>query len=304
MSQTDETSADSAVPAENPVPAAPNEIDDATREALATTKTTINRKWSFKMVAIAAVSLFMAGFFLVDGAIRYPARGADAAEYLEWQYLQTYDKDPNRLGIARIPSIEDPEKTLAQLSERLKATGKIDAVDEVQKLWLENLKLINKLIPDATKIPRKNYKEGAAVESGAQRLESLTKTWTQANGDKRSSPTPLSQLDIPSQWVGMAVSGVIGLWVIFIFLQGCRRSYRWNPEKLELTLPDGSTLVPADIAEVDKRKWDKLYVSLRIRDQHPTLGGKSVEFDLLRYEPLEAWILHMERTAFPPAAES
>jgi hypothetical protein len=42
-----------------------------------------------------------------------------------------------------------------------------------------------------------------------------------------------------------------------------------------------------------------LYVHLTIKPEHATLGGKTLEFDLLRYVPLEEWILEMERIAFP-----
>ncbi|MGH7132453.1 MAG: hypothetical protein ACREJO_10960, partial [Phycisphaerales bacterium] len=60
--------------------------------------------------------------------------------------------------------------------------------------------------------------------------------------------------------------------------------------------PDGKTIVPADIAEFDKRKWDKFYVTINLK------GGEARKLDLLRYVPLEEWVLAMERTAFPETA--
>ncbi|MCX5690581.1 MAG: hypothetical protein NTV94_12505 [Planctomycetota bacterium] len=274
---------------------------DADAAALAKTSTTIHRKWTFKLVIIIAVSAFMAGFFLVDGLVRYPARGAEAAEYLEFQYLQAYDKE--RGGISGFTGIDDPQARLAQLAEKLRETGKLDTVDESQKVWLENLKLISQLNPQATAIPRTNFKDNQQIDSGSKRLESLTKTWTTGEGNNRKSPTPLSAFDIPSQWVGMAVSAVIALWVAVVFLSGRSKVYRWDPATLTLTLPTGASFRPGDIAEVDKRKWDKLYVAFKISPSHATLGGKTLEFDLLRYEPLEAWILAMEAAQFPPVKD-
>lgn len=292
-------SQDEANPTSTPVANAAETEDSAAAAALAKTATTINRKWMYKMVIIVAVSAFMAGFFLVDGLIRYPARGAEAAEYLEFQYLQVYDKE--RGGITGFTGIDDPAARLSQLAEKLKTSGKLDTVEDAQKVWLENLKLINRLGPEATAIPRTNFKDQQQVDSASKRLESLTKTWTTSEGNNRKSPTPLSAFDIPSQWVGMAVSAIVAIWVGVVFLSGRSKVYRWNPATQTLTLPTGVSFGPSDIAEVDKRKWDKLYVALRIAPTHATLGGKTLEFDLLRYEPLEAWILAMEATQFPPA---
>jgi hypothetical protein len=281
---------------ETPVASAAAPTPPIDAAALATTITTINRKWSLKQAVYALVALFMTGFFLVDGMVRYPARGAEAAEYLEFQYLQVYDKE--RGGIATLTGIDDPASRLSQLEEKVRASGKLDASEQAQRDWLDNLKLINRLSPDATAIPRKNYKDASQVESAQKRLEALTKAWTLSDGNTRKSPVPLSAFDIPSQWVGMAISAILSIWVVVVFLRVRSRTYRWDPATMSLTLPRG-TITPSDIAEVDKRKWDKFYVTLRIKPEHATLGGKAIEFDLLRYEPLEAWILAMEQKAFP-----
>jgi hypothetical protein len=192
-------------------------------------------------------------------------------------------------------SVDDPVARLQQLEEKQRSSGTLDATDQAMVTWLTNLKIIDRLTAEATAIPRTNHRDGQRVESAAQRFEELTRTWTQ-----KSAPTPLSTFDIPSQWGGMAVCIVVTLWVGLSWARGSARSYRWDRAAARLTLPGGHALVPADIAEVDKRKWDKLYVSLKIKPGHAALGGRNVEFDLLRYEPLEAWILEMERQAFPP----
>ena len=74
------------------------------------------------------------------------------------------------------------------------------------------------------------------------------------------------------------------------------------PLATEAELPGGQKVGPGDIAEFDKRKWDKFLVTLTIKDSHPTLGGQRVVVDLYRHEPVEDWILAMERTAFPETA--
>jgi hypothetical protein len=265
----------------------------AANDPLDAAVTTINRKWSIKLLVIIGVSVFMAAFFLYDGAVRYPDRGALASEYLEFQYLKSFDQE--RGGIASLNGVDDPVARLHQLEEKERSTGSLDTTERAMVAWLVNLKLINRLTPDATAIPRTHFRGGERVESAAQRLEELTRVWTQ-----KAAPTPLSAFDIPSQWAGMAVCVVIAFWVGLSWARGCAKSYRWDRAAARLTLPGGHALIPSDIAEVDKRKWDKLYVSLRIKPEHPTLGGRTVEFDLLRYEPLEAWILEMERQAFPP----
>jgi hypothetical protein len=38
---------------------------------------------------------------------------------------------------------------------------------------------------------------------------------------------------------------------------------------------------------------------IRVKNDHPTLAGQEVKFDLLRYVPLESWVVEMEYTAFP-----
>jgi len=69
--------------------------------------------------------------------------------------------------------------------------------------------------------------------------------------------------------------------VLLLFWVGLvsSRRYRWEPESRTLTLLSGEKITPSDLADVDKRKWDKFLVFLRIRDDHPTLGGREIEED-------------------------
>jgi hypothetical protein len=43
-------------------------------------------------------------------------------------------------------------------------------------------------------------------------------------------------------------------------------------------------------------------VVLEVKEGHATLGGKGVKLDLFVHNPLEEWVLAMEKTAFPEAA--
>lgn len=297
QSGTDNTSQASPAPAE---PAAAEA--QANELALSQTSTRLNKKWWLKMAAIAAVAIGLGLYFLVDGAVMYPNRGKEAAEFMEYSYLDVLEKDSSRGGLTSHTGIPDPAARLEQILERERTQGKLDEVEQAQKTWLENLKIVNKLVPEATAIPRTNYKDGVSVESAQGRLDELRKRWTTGSGEKKKSPSPLSAFDIPSQWIGMVVSLVTGFWILVVMLKSKGKVFKWDRAARRVTMPTGESFVPEDIEEIDKRKWDKLYVTFKFRKEHPTLGGKSIEFDLLRYEPLEAWLIDMEKTAFPDQA--
>ena len=55
----------------------------------------------------------------------------------------------------------------------------------------------------------------------------------------------------------------------------------------------------ADVFRVDKRKWDKFIVFLRIKGSHPQLGGQEVRIDTYQHSLVEDWVLAMEEKAFP-----
>ncbi len=269
--------------------------DLALRDALATTRTTINRKWWIKQVLFLIVTFGLGLYFLYDGLVAYPNRGARAAEYAEFQYLQVWDKE--RGGIGTLDGISDPVERLKQLEGKKTSVGTLDASEEALLRWFENLKTISKLVPEATDIPRTNYKDGVQVSSAKERLNTLRLAWT-TNGQEQKSPTPLSALDIPSQWFGLVVSGLIGIWLLIVFLKAVRKIYKWDPATKVIALPGGAgAFGPHDIEEFDRRRWEKLFITLKFKSTHPTLAGKSMEFDLLRYEPLESWILEQERVA-------
>jgi hypothetical protein len=114
-----------------------------------------------------------------------------------------------------------------------------------------------------------------------------------------SMPTELSAYDLPVQYLFMVAGLGWAAYLIFLLMR-CRaraRGFRWEPSSQRLTLPGGASFTPADLADVDKRKWHKFYATMVLTD------GTRHEMDLLRYEPLEAWVLEMEATRFPERAE-
>lgn len=262
------------------------------------TQTSVNRKWTLKMLLIVVVLFGFGAWALYDAKVAYPARGINAAEYFEYQYLDLIATNPVRSSEA---GIADPVERLDKLREQQKKAGALDEVDRARLHWLESLSLIGRLSPDATAIPRKDIK-GVQVDSAAGRLEALTKRWTTAQGGKLQPPKPLSPFDIPSQWVILGVCWAVGVWMAFTLLAAKSKVYRFDPATHTLTLPGGASVSPSDLEEIDKRKWHKFFVSLRVKASHAQLGGKGVELDLLRYEPLEQWVLDMEKAAFPEQA--
>lgn len=259
------------------------------------TTTRINRKWIAKQVLIASLFLVCGLIFLYDAVLRYPARGAQAAEYYEFQYLQQLDKDKRPLE-----GIDDPKAQLARL--RSKDPTLLSPTDQAMYQWLNALSIIGKDSPENTRIPRDDFR-GEKVTGGRERLSDLGGRWNALAGGKARSPSPLSSFDIPSQWLVVAICWPIGLYILFLIVRVKTKTFGWDPGEQRLTLADGGSVTPADLADIDKRLWHKYYVVLKVKDTHPQYPGREIKLDLLRYEPLEEWVLAMERAAFPDRAE-
>jgi hypothetical protein len=256
-------------------------------------RTRVSRKWTFKMLAIAVVMVGFGLWGLYDATVAYPNRGSRAAEKYELEYLESFRQ--NRPPLDRRASIDDPKAEL----DRLRRNPPRDPTDQAALLWLESLMLIGRLDgPTGTAIPRHDFR-GVEVSDAGTRLEDLRRKYGTVGG---SAINPLTKWDIPVQWL-IAVSGLgIGLWLVVLLVRVHGQSYRFDPATMRLTLPDGESFMPSDVEDFDKRKWHKFYVTVRIRKEHPNLGGDAIELDLLRYEPLEEWVLMMERAAFPDRA--
>lgn len=261
----------------------------------------LSRKWTLK-IGIIAIALIAFGLWgLYDAVIRYPARGSQSAEFLEFRYLDQLSTDHNLHNA----SIDDPAAKLADLEKRAKTSTPSQA-DLALRAWLEQLDIIGKLQPEATKIPRTDFRldakgEPIAVGDPSQRYRDLKAKWTASSV---TAPPPLSHFDILMQWLIVAGGVGTGAWLLFLILAAKAKVYRWAPASQTLTLPGGASLTPTDIAEFDKRKWHRLFITLKIKPTHPQLGGKDIEIDLLRFEPVEEWVLAMEKTVNPEAAEA
>lgn len=281
MSQSDPSS----VPAVEPSPAAGAEQ----------TVTRINRGWLIKMVIYLVAMTALGVWGLVDGIWIYPKRGHESASFREKEYLEQAQKAGKLLTAA----VTDPraersrlnaaERQLRQEAEKGTGQAALDAAAELARLdWLTALSRVGWLAPEHAKMG------GDPVK----RLGELQAQWANKN-----PPKPLSAYDIPAQWVICAGGLGAGGWILLLVTRVSTKKYRFDPGSLRLTLPDGRTVVPGDIAEVDKRKWDKYFVTFVLK------GGKgSMTLDLLRYSPLEAWVLEMEKKTDgyvpPPAGEA
>ncbi len=250
-------------------------------------KTSVNRGWMTKMVIIA---LFMFGFGLwglYDATKAYPERGERAASFFQHEYLSLLDSRGDGSLLTK-SSIADPEAEYEMVRDR-RASGTMTQEDQPKLLWLEQLKLIGRLKPEYT-----------TLTDARKTLDDLKARWST---NQSSSPQELSWYDIPAQWLITALGVGVGVYLLGLIAVVRGTRYGWEAEAQRLHLPSGATLVPADIEVFDKRRWDKFLIYLKIKPGHPQLGGREIVLDLLRFSPLEEWILAMERTAFPETVE-
>ena len=109
----------------------------------------------------------------------------------------------------------------------------------------------------------------------------------------------LQSYDIPVNKISAFGCFAFSLYLISLFVRVATRTYTWEPGEQRLTLPSGESITPDDLADIDKRKWDKFIVFLVLKDSHESLGGAEIKVDTYRHGLVEDWILEMERTAFP-----
>lgn len=249
-----------------------------------TQRTRLNPKWLIKMSLIAIVLLGLGVWGYVDATIMLPRRGERVASLLEREYLAAA-REARALRLSDV-NIDDPVAERRRLTEL--DQDKVSPMDRAKLNWLDALALIGVLDAEHT----------SSQTPPVERLAALQATW--ASG---KAPKAIQAYDIPFNWL-LAVLGAAGSAAIFTLIARVGRTrFRWDPETQRLTLPTGESIVPDDVQEFDKRKWDKFLVFLKIKPGHERLGGREIKLDLLRYAPLEDWILEMERTAFPAEQE-
>lgn len=263
---------------------------------LATTK--VNRGWMLKMLVVLAVGLVLGAWGLLDATLWYPARGREDASYKHKRYLELSQQNGTLLNSgfadprAALADLEKREGELTKAAERaatLEASnsGKAEVVALFPQLvsyaalqWLSAESLVGGLTPERT-----NPKEPGTL------LRELQEKWK-----KTDPPKALAKHDLPLQWLIAACGFALAGWMLLVVMRAAGVKYRFDEATHTLHLPDGKTIAPGDIKEFDKRKWDKFFLTLHLRD------GSAHKLDLLRNAGLEEWCLAMEKIAFPEQA--
>ena len=273
--------------------------DDAQANVSKVQKAPLNPRWRFKLGIIAFIVFLVGCWGLWDATSVYPNRGKKYAEWAELQYLdQAKNANDEDFGVfLRESSVTDPVAELERLgsTERLtqnrqdmanpsSSRTKRAAMQLARYEWLEALKVVGMLKPEHT-----------TIESPQRRLDELREKWSSIS----NNPKPLSSFDLMTQWLIMGVCYTVTLIMVVHMMRIAGQKYTWDPDAKRLTLPDGASITPDDLEEVDKRKWDKFIVFLKIKDSHDRLGGQEVRIDTYQRNLIEDWVLEMEQEAFP-----
>jgi len=245
-------------------------------------ETTISRNWLAKMALFIAAFLGLAVWGLVDAVAIYPARGAQHARYMEYKYLEALSET----GAILRASVDDPRAALEDLEGRQR-----ELADEMAALPPESVARQRVEVELARLSWLRSLANGWMLDAGrttfddpAARLEELEEEWASAE-----QPKGLSAFDIPMQWVFVVIGVGGAAWLGMTVLRVTRTKFTYEESTRTLTLPSGESFAPGDIAEVDKRKWHKYFVTIKLSE------GATHTLDLLRYQPLEEWVLEMEK---------
>lgn len=289
----------------------------------AATTCTLNKSWLFKMAVFILVTLGFGLWATFDAFYLYPRRGLADASY-KLKDLLSAAAATGQLSEAGL-AFPDPKAAYAELrgrEEELQRRAAASGPDarkaewEFRKLeWLGALSRAWRL--DATPKPLGDLKAtkdasaaslffdpakgaGYAVSGGTRKDLSPTELSTALGSywNKAAVPSALSTYDMPVQFLFMAVGVGWAAYLVSLVLrcQARARGFAWEPGSMRLTVPGGASFTPADLEDMDKRLWHKYYVTMVLKD------GSRHKLDLLRYVPLEDWVLEMERTRFPERA--
>lgn len=253
-------------------------------------RTRVAPRWMRKMVIFLVVCFGLGTWGLLDAAVIYPNRGERYSQFMLAEYLG-HANTIGLLPVARRVNVDDPEATLADLEAR---RDQLNDFEEFRLRWLKSLEPIHG--KQLTGLTRQNQE--MAARGAEQREDTVTVFVDPAAKHAEltsalqgaSAPKPLSQADIAVQWLICAAGYIGSLFIIFRIVQTKSTVYRYEPADHRLILPGGKTITPDEIEVVDKSKWHKFFVTLDLK------GGESHKFDLLRFEPLEEWILDMEES--------
>lgn len=250
-------------------------------------RTRVSIRWMRKMVIFFVVCFGLGTWGLYDAVKVYPDRGRLYAKHMLSDYLKAAE-ETGLIAIPRRVNVPDPAAEIISLEERAE---QLNTYEQFRYRWLSSLR------PLYGKSLEKLTEQNQAMEQlpADQREDTRTvfvdpaATYAQLSSEiSGSPPKPLSQTDIAVQWL-ICFAGYLGALLILLrIIQTKSTVYRYEPAGNKLILPKGKTITPDEIETVDKSKWHKFFVALDLKD------GSSHKFDLLRFEPLEDWILEME----------
>lgn len=257
-------------------------------------KAPLNPRWTIKLFVITFFVIGFGALGLYDAVKKYPERGQRYADWAKMQYLDAAKAaGSEEFGLfERKSSIPDPVTEFNELNEPTRRQQNlVDAANQgssnrlrstmrnARYDWLKGLKTIGQLTPENT-----------IIEFPNDELTELKARW----GSTSSVPRPLKGYDIPSQWAIMIVCWGIGFWMLLNIIKVIGQKYSWEAESMTLTVPGSISITPENLEEVDKRKWDKFIVFLKLNDSHPTHAGKEIKVDTYQHALVEDWILAME----------
>lgn len=293
---------------------------------------TLNRTWVLKM-SIFSIVLFGFGLWaLFDAGYLYPSRGLGYASLKLRDFLASAET----AGLLRADkiAIADPKAELSRLNAKLDelsaaarregSEARAAAMEVARHDYLLALDVVWHLSPGEK--PLGDYTQQIPGQpsiahslfykvSTGEGIDQITESGKPARRDtldpqkllselKRywaSTPpaTALSRWDLPVQWAFVLVGFGGGAYLLTLLFR-CKAAAKritFEPESQRLTLATGESMTPSDLRDIDKRLWHKFYATLI------TESGTEHKVDLLRYVPLEDWVLQMERTRFPERAE-
>lgn len=283
-------------------------------------RTTLGRPWLLKTGAFMLFLVVFGVLGIVDAYWLYPRRGLADASYRLREWMADADRagklTPTTFAIpdlkVALKELEAREKDLKSIEQADSAAGRAAKADTSKLEYLRSLERTWRLTPDEKPLADMDKPQpkilvynpttgvGTSIASGTRTdlspralLDELTQFW-----NKSKQPTPLSGFDLPFQYVFMVGGLGGGLYLLFVMMRTAQtaRKFSWNPAEKRLTIPSGASLTPGDLVEVDKRLWHKFFVTLATKD------GSKHTLDVYKYVPLEAWVLDLERTAFPEQA--
>lgn len=259
--------------------------------------TRIRPMWLGKVLVGLIVCFGFAVWSAYDAIWLYPSKQRDYIEHTELQYLGALRAEGSRAFTASNASVPDPAETRRALRD-MRSEGRSPSTVESARLeWLNAIAILHSL--DA--LASENQEAGPVdPTSGAPNKRTLTlynnpeARWRELDTARQAvgNVSGLAAYDIPLQYLFLVVSSGLSIWLVILLVQVVPKKYRFDPETLTLTTPEGTKIVPDQIIDVDRRKWEKFLLFIRLQ-------GESEErrFDLYRYIPLEDWLLAMEKAS-------